>query len=102
MGLDMEDKSALKESIPELVQDTPKTGVAALRVKRLLAKAGAEAGSLLHDIIVDTISETARKVIWGGLTEVPNVLHLPARNRSPTRAPHSQVARNPQDNRKQI
>jgi hypothetical protein len=60
-----DERKQLAESMDELVRDTPRTQVAASRVKRLAAKAGAGTANALRDILVDVASETAKKAIWG-------------------------------------
>ncbi len=54
----------MRDSLDDIVRDTPKTTVAATRFKRILAKAGTGAGQAFRDILVDVISETAKKMIW--------------------------------------
>ena len=63
-GLTVTERDQLKKSLDDIVTDTPQTAVAALRFKRLAAKAGIAAANGLKDILVDIISETAKKLIW--------------------------------------
>jgi len=58
-----DERELLKKSLDDLVRDTPQTNVAGLRVKKLMAKAGRETASAMRDIIVDVLSETAKKTI---------------------------------------
>lgn len=60
-----EDKNVLDESLDELVKDSPQTDLAATRFKRLMAKVGREAAETFRKLLVDIVSETAKKVIWG-------------------------------------
>ena len=62
-GLDAEQ---FKESVNEVVRDTPRTQVSASRLKGLLVKVGEVTAQSIRDIIVDITSETAKKLIWPG------------------------------------
>ncbi len=64
-GLDHSEKELLKKSIDEIVRDTPQTPVAATRFKRLVMKGGKELVSVFKEVLVDVVSETAKKTIWG-------------------------------------
>lgn len=64
-SLDEEDKNSLKETFQYLTVDTPRTQVAIPRFKRLVRKAGAGLGDALHAILVDVVSESVKKAIWG-------------------------------------
>ena len=63
-GLNPSEREQLKKSLDDIVTDTPQTAVAALKFKRLVAKAGIAAAGVLKDILVDIVSETAKKLIW--------------------------------------
>ena len=54
----------LKKSLNDLVSDTPNTPLAAQRFKRLVAKAGKGVADTFHKVLVDVLSEAAKKVIW--------------------------------------
>jgi hypothetical protein len=58
------DRAELAKSLPDLVANTPRTIVAATRFKRLISKAGAEAGSAFEKILVNVVAEAAKKLIW--------------------------------------
>lgn len=60
-GLSKEDKDKLSRSLSDLIVDTPKTEVAAMRVKKWLANAGREIGSAARGILVDVATEAAKK-----------------------------------------
>lgn len=62
--LSNEDKGKLKGTLDDLVKDSPQTAVAAERFKRLLAKAGKSAPEAFRQILVDVVSETAKKIIF--------------------------------------
>lgn len=65
-GLTGDDAKQLKESVNEIVRDTPKTHLAATRLKRLLPKLGQGTANAVRDILVDIASETAKRIIWPG------------------------------------
>ncbi len=62
--LSEEERQTLKASLVDLVRDTPRTTLAAIRFKRIAAKAGMGAAEAFKDILVGVISETAKKLIW--------------------------------------
>jgi len=59
------ERELLKRSIEELLDDTPRTQLAVIRFKRLVAKAGPEAGIALREMLVNVVSEAVRRAIWG-------------------------------------
>jgi hypothetical protein len=59
------ERELLKRSIEELLDDTPRTQLAVVRFKRLVAKAGPEAGIALREMLVNVVSEAVRRAIWG-------------------------------------
>ena len=65
-GLTDEDRTALAGTLDDLLAETPRTQVAATRFKRLLSKAGKGAAESLRSIMVDVMSEAAKKTIFGG------------------------------------
>lgn len=54
-----------REDLTELTKDSPRVQVASLRFKRVMSKAGSAMASGVRDIIVDILSEAAKKAIWG-------------------------------------
>jgi len=62
--LSLEERQTLKNSLDDIIRDTPQTTVASTRFKRLVAKAGKTAVGGFRDILVDIASETAKKLIW--------------------------------------
>lgn len=54
----------MKKSFDDIMLDTSQTPVAATRYKRLVAKAGKVAADAFRDILVDVLSEAAKKIIW--------------------------------------
>ena len=63
-SIDDQDRNVLKNSINELTKDTASTQVAALKFKKVMAKAGNSAASMFRDILTDVLSETAKKILW--------------------------------------
>ena len=53
----------LQESVDDLASDTPRTKVAESRFKRLLKKAGTQAGESMRGIMVEIVSETVKKAL---------------------------------------
>ena len=64
-NLSLEERNLLKRSLDDIVRDTPETTIAATRFKRLVAKAGKPAAHAFREILVDVLSETAKKIILG-------------------------------------
>lgn len=60
-----EDSKYLQDNINALLIDTPKTKVVSTRMKIFLSKTSSELASGVRDVLVDIISETARKAIFG-------------------------------------
>lgn len=55
--LTAEEKETLKQSIPDILNQTPKTDAAAARFKRAIAKAGQTGGKLIYDIAVKVATD---------------------------------------------
>ncbi len=64
LELSQPEKDQLKNSLEDLVKDTPSTNVSATRFKKLVDKAGKEARGMFREILVDVVSETAKKLLW--------------------------------------
>ncbi len=60
-----EERETLELALPELLSDSPMTKVAAGRFKRLMLKAGGGATEVFRELLVDVMSEAAKKAIWG-------------------------------------
>lgn len=60
-----EELEQFRADLTELTKDGPKTQVASLRFKNVMAKAGSSVASGVRDIVVDVLSETAKRAIWG-------------------------------------
>lgn len=61
-----EDKNILEESLDDIVRETPRSQIAALKFKKVISKMGSNVASAFRDILVDIASETAKKTIWPG------------------------------------
>ena len=61
--LDNEEKENFYRSIEDITKESPRTQLAAIKVKGYLAKAGNVVGGAIRDIVVDIASETAKKMI---------------------------------------
>lgn len=59
------EKLLLKSSIDDIVTDSPKTDVGIIRFKKYASKGGKEVAKGLRDVLVDIVSETVKKSIWG-------------------------------------
>lgn len=55
------ERGRLKESIPDLIQETPKTSTAITRFKKAITKGGAVGGKLLTDILSKVAAEVVVK-----------------------------------------
>jgi hypothetical protein len=55
----------LQRSITDLIKGGPEAVVAQAKYKKYIAKAGSEIAKGLRDILVDMVSETVKKAIWG-------------------------------------
>ena len=62
-NLNEDEKTILEKSLEDLARETPNTQVAAIRFKKLVAKAGRGAAEGFKSILVDVLSETAKKLI---------------------------------------
>ena len=61
----LQKKELLKNSLDDIIAENPKTEMAAIKLKHIMAKVGQEAAKALRDIIVDIASETAKKILLG-------------------------------------
>ena len=62
--LDDAEKQGLKDSVDELVHNTPAAPSAVIKYKKFVAKAGRQVGEGLRSILIDVVSETIKKQIW--------------------------------------
>ena len=63
--LTLDEKHELNNSINDLLKDLPNSKLAELKFKKYAAKAGKEVANGLRDLLIDLVSETAKKAIWG-------------------------------------
>jgi hypothetical protein len=66
LDIEEEQRGELKRNLEAISTENPRTQVAAVKVNRLIGKAGKEAAGMLRDVLLDLVSETAKKVIWPG------------------------------------
>ena len=64
-NLPAEEVQQFQSDLTDLTKDSPKTQVASLRFKKVMAKVGTEIASSVREIVVDVLSEAAKKAIWG-------------------------------------
>jgi len=64
-GLSEPERITLKSTLDDLIRDTPMTAVAAVRFKKLVARGGKQVADAFKDILVDIVSESVRKSLWG-------------------------------------
>ena len=64
-ALSSEEVAQFRSDLTEMTKDSPKTQVASLRFKKVMAKVGGSVAAGVRDIVVDVLSETAKKAIWG-------------------------------------
>ncbi|QLQ02317.1 MAG: DUF2321 domain-containing protein [Thiobacillus sp.] len=64
--LSAEEIQQFRTDLVELTKDSPKTQVASLRFKKVMGRVGTSIAAGVHDIVVDVLSEAAKKAIWGG------------------------------------
>ncbi len=63
--LTSDDVKVINDNVTDLVVDSPKAQVSAIRIKKVLSKVGGAFINKLQDMIVDIASETAVKLIKG-------------------------------------
>ncbi len=67
VGADLspEELQQFRSDLDELTKDSPKVQVASLRFKKVMGKVGTSIASGVRDIVVDVLSEAAKKAVWG-------------------------------------
>lgn len=60
-GLSADERAALRETLPDLVHETPRSELAALRFKKLLGKISKAAGDVLRKVVIDLAAEAIKK-----------------------------------------
>lgn len=62
--LEPDDRELLYDALPDLIRDTPKTELASKRFKRILGKLGTESYEIAKSVLVNVLSEAAKKSIF--------------------------------------
>ena len=62
--LDDQDRAVLEKSINDMVKDTPTSHMAAIRFKKIMLKVGQNAALMFREILINVLSETAKKTLW--------------------------------------
>ena len=65
-SLNAGEREELKSSLPDLMAKTPSTPFAEVQFKRLMKKAGGGAVEAMKRILIDVVSESVRKTLFGG------------------------------------
>lgn len=60
-----EELSQFRKDLGDLVKNSPRVQVASLRFKQTMSKVGTSVASSVRDIVIDVLSEAAKKAIWG-------------------------------------
>lgn len=60
-----DEKDKLRNSLDDIVAETPRTEVASLRMKKILKKLGKESYESIKSILVDIASEAVKKSLFG-------------------------------------
>lgn len=64
-GLTNTQKEQLKATIPELIKNGPSVVLAETRFKKLITKTGETGFQLMKAVLIDIVSETIRKTVFG-------------------------------------
>ncbi len=62
--ISQEEKQLIKDAIPNLIVETPETPLAASKYKKTMAKVGETTSEVMRQLIIDVISETAKKILF--------------------------------------
>lgn len=62
-GLSQEEREKLKNSIPDIVADTPKSDPAVFRFKRAAAKVGQTGAKMLMEVLTNVATEAVKKAL---------------------------------------
>ena len=63
-GLADDERRTLERTFDDLVSDTARTPVAVSRFRRLVAKAGPQAGNMFRELLVNVVTEATRQALW--------------------------------------
>ncbi|MDI3312551.1 MAG: DUF2321 domain-containing protein [Thermoanaerobacterium sp.] len=64
-SLSIQDKEILNQSLPDIISETPRTQLAAARFKKIASKALTITSEGLKQILIEIVSETTKKMLWG-------------------------------------
>ncbi len=64
-GLTDDEKQTLNKSLDDIVKDTPNRETAIVKIKKILPRLGQEVAEALREILVDILSDSVRKALWG-------------------------------------
>lgn len=54
-----------ERDVENLTKDSPETSVASIRFNRVMAKVGTSIAAGVKEVLIDVVSEAAKKAIWG-------------------------------------
>ena len=63
--LSEKERQELEQSLDDLVRDTPRTKVAEIKFKQIMKKVGADVYEGMRGILIQVVSETVRKSLFG-------------------------------------
>lgn len=63
--LSSEELAQFRADLSEMTKESPRLLVASTRFKQTMAKVGSAVAGGVRDIVVDVLSEAAKKAIWG-------------------------------------
>ncbi len=63
-GLSPDEREILKKSFDDLIVDSPKTQLAAVRFRKPLLKVGQQVGGALRELLIGIVSGAAKKALW--------------------------------------
>jgi len=59
-----DDLADLPGMLSDTIRDTPRATIGASRLQVMIKKAGPQVGSIIRDLLVNIVSESAKKLIW--------------------------------------
>ncbi|ROQ90887.1 DUF2321 domain-containing protein [Desulfosoma caldarium] len=65
-GLTDDEKAQLKNSLPDLVNNSARRTVAEIKFKKIMKKAGSQAIAAMKEILFNVVNETVKKSLFGG------------------------------------
>ena len=64
-GLNDDDANQFRESVNDIVRDTPRAPLAVNRFRRIMHKVGPQVATGVRELLVDVASEAAKKLLLG-------------------------------------